>query len=115
MKSLLKKLVNIMKPKKPLSRQRIWQKKMQEQGRCVCCGEQHERKTQLCDKCAARDGAIYRHADRAAAWAKVDWTRPTKDIAKEFGVTPANVCYRRKQFGIQSPGRGRPRKQKPTS
>lgn len=115
MKSLLKKLVNIMKPKKPLSRQRIWQKKMQEQGRCVCCGEQHERKTQLCDKCAAKDGTIHRHADRKALWEAVDWTRTTNDLAKEFGITPAAVCYRRKQFGIQSPGRGRPRKQKPVN
>ena len=110
MNPLLKKLINIMTPKKPLSRQRLWQKKMKEQGRCVCCGNPHERKTQTCDKCAERDGVVSRHADRAAAWAKVDWTRPTKDIAAEFGVTTANVHYRRKQAGIQSPGRGRPRK-----
>ena len=113
MKSIINKILNIMKRKKPLSRQRIRQKELQAEGRCILCYSPHERKTLLCDECAARKGIKSRHADRAAAWAKVDWTRPSKNIAAEFGVHLATVYWRRKQAGIQSPGRGRPRKVMP--
>jgi len=102
-------LTNHMTPK-PISRQRLWQIQKRKEGKCITCAKPANGLNH-CDECAKRNGVRQRHAERKALWEVVDWTRTTNELAKEFGITPAAVCYRRKQFGIQSPGRGRPRKQ----
>jgi hypothetical protein len=99
---------------KPISRQRLWQIQKRKEGKCVTCAKPANGLSQ-CDECAKRNGVRQRHAERKALWEVVDWTRTTNELTKEFGITPSAVSYRRKQFGIQSTGRGRPRKQKPTT
>ena len=94
---------------KPMSRQRIWQIQRRAEGKCVTCA-QPTTGTNHCDACAKRNGVRRRHTERNADWDAADWTQSTGDLAKQFGVTPAAVCYRRKKAGIQSAGRGRPRK-----
>ena len=96
-----------------ISRQLRWQREMKAQGKCITCAKPANGLNH-CDECAKRQGVRQRHRDRKVLWEAVDWTRTTNDLAKEFGLTPSAVSYRRKQFGIQSPGRGRPRKQKST-
>lgn len=90
---------------KPLSRQRLWQIKQRELGKCGCCAEPAFGKA-LCPKCYERDrvrlGCVLRRPEKVA-WTTVDWTQPDSVIAKQMGVTRGATLVQRKKRGIPPP------------
>ena len=82
---------------KKISRQRKWQLKKREQGKCVICGKAFTQGHYECDKCAKKIHKVTKRNPTLKQWQEVDWNLDNKTIAKNMNVTKHAVyCQRRK-------------------
>lgn len=97
-----------------MNRQRRYQKRRNAEGNCAQCGKPAQGGKTVCEDCAEKrsiaDHGRPRRYSRPGpdAWNAVDWTRPTKEIAAELGVSSQSVSKQRRRRGLPMLKAGRP-------
>jgi hypothetical protein len=92
---------------KPISRQRAWQLKNKEEGKCTNCGcfTFYKNMCNLCIK-KTKEKQLHRYKDKnpeivrrisKQEWDQIDLTKPAKELCKELGVTTQTIYNQRKK------------------
>lgn len=85
-----------------LSRQRRWQLKKMQEGRCQECGKKKPDNDDRahCDVCAIRSNGSVKRQTTPAQWKAVDWTALTNvQIARQLNRNPQTVGKARRKYG----------------
>ena len=75
--------------------------------KCKDCNKRIGRSTTRCQKCANQSmPRLVKFDIDPISLAKLVWSKPTVEIAKDFGVSDVAIAKRCRKFGIQKPPRG---------